>query len=116
YIQIGTDLFSKDHNDLIAFRNGDFMTKDYPMVKGVFYDNHTGEKLDETDELNELKDKVEHELSLSDRVLQGDLLRFYQPFEDWEPINSKDYFYDNEQLDISDELINKWVPEYEEDS
>ncbi|HLR73553.1 MAG TPA: LTA synthase family protein [Pseudogracilibacillus sp.] len=116
YIQFGTDLFSKDHNDLIAFRNGDFMTEDYAMVKGVFYDNHTGEELEETDELNELKDKVAHELSLSDRVLQGDLLRFYQPFEDWEPINSKDYFYDNEQLDISDELINKWVPEYEEDS
>src|SRR5699024_11544383 len=99
YIQFGTDMFSKDYNEFIALSNGDFMTEDYAMVKGVFYDNHTGEELEETDELNALKDKVAHELSLSDRVLQGDLLRFYQPFEDWEPINSKDYFYDNEQLD-----------------
>src|SRR5699024_2278499 len=33
YIQFGTDMFSEAHNDLVAFRNGDFFTEDYAMVK-----------------------------------------------------------------------------------
>src|SRR5699024_10763383 len=73
YIQFGTDLFSKGHDNVVAFRNGDFFTEDYAMVKGIFYDNETGEELEPTEELEELKTKVEHELSLSDKVLQGDL-------------------------------------------
>src|SRR5690625_2068327 len=43
YIQFGTDLFSNDTDRIVAFRNGDFFTKDYAMVRGVYYDNHTGE-------------------------------------------------------------------------
>lgn len=114
YIQFGTDMFSENHDDVVAFRNGDFFTEDYAMVKGIFYDNHTGEELEPNDELNELKEKVEHELGLSDRVLQGDLLRFYTPFEGWEPVNAKDYFYDSNQIDISPELEEKWLSEDEE--
>ena len=30
----GTDMLSKDHNDVIPFRNGDFITKDYKYVNG----------------------------------------------------------------------------------
>ena len=109
YIQFGTDLFSEDHNNLIAFRNGDFFTEDYAMVKGVFYDNKTGEEIEPNDELENLKSKVEHELSLSDKVLQGDLLRFYTPTENWEPVDPKEYFYDGEQITISQFLKDKWL-------
>src|SRR5699024_294672 len=84
------------------FRNGDFFNEDYAMIKGVYYDNKTGEEIEPNDELEALKEKVEHELNLSDKVLQGDLLRFYEPFDDWEKINPKDYFYDDEQIDIPD--------------
>lgn len=115
YIQFGTDLFSKDHNNLVAFRNGDFFTEDYAMVKGTFYDNHTGEEIEPNEELENLKLKVEHELGLSDKVLQGDLLRFYTPYSDWEPIDPKNYFYDENQLFISDQLKEKWLSEDEED-
>ena len=115
YIQFGTDMFSDDHDDLVAFRNGDFFTEDYAMVKGLFYDNHTGEEIEPNDEVNELKERVEHELSLSDRVLQGDLLRFYTPFEDWEPVKSSDYFYDSNQIDIDASLMDKWLPKEEQD-
>lgn len=108
YIQFGTDLFSEDHNDRVAFRNGDFFTEDYAMVKGVYYDNHTGEEIEETDELKKIKEDVEHELGLSDRILQGDLLRFYEPFDEWEPIDSNDYFYDSNQIDIDPSLKDKW--------
>ena len=114
YIQFGTDLFSEDHNNLIAFRNGDFFTEDYAMVKGVFYDNKTGEEIEPNDELENLKSKVEHELSLSDKVLQGDLLRFYTPTENWEPVDPKEYFYDGEQITISQFLKDKWLDTEEE--
>src|SRR5690625_1867115 len=90
YIQFGTDLFSDDEDRTVAFRNGDFFTEDYAMVGGVFYDNNTGEELEPNEELNELKEAVEHELTLSDKVLHGDLFRFYQPTEDWEVVNPTD--------------------------
>src|SRR5690625_6669393 len=60
YIQFGTDLFSNDTDRVVAFRNGDFFTKDYAMVKGVYYDNHTGEEIEANDELESIKEKVEH--------------------------------------------------------
>ena len=115
YIQFGTDIFSEDHNDLIAFRNGDFFTEDYAMVKGTFYDNKTGEEIAPNKELNELKAKVEHELNLSDRVLQGDLLRFYTPTDNWEPVDAKEYFYDENQITISQFLKDKWLDEQEKE-
>ena len=115
YIQFGTDLFSKGHDNVVAFRNGDFFTEDYAMVKGIFYDNETGEELEPTEELEELKTKVELELSLSDKVLQGDLLRFYTPTENWEPVNPKDYFYDDKQITVNQSLINKWLGEKEKE-
>src|SRR5690625_1751685 len=108
YILFGTDMFSEEHDDLVAFRNGDFFTEEYAMVKGTFYDNKTGEEIEPTEELNELKAKVERELSLSDKVLQGDLLRFYTPSEDWTPVDPKEYFYNDNQLFISQSSINKW--------
>src|SRR5699024_11115213 len=109
YILFGTDLFSEDHKDFVPFRNGDFFTEDYAMVKGIYYDNHTGEEIEPTEELEALKDKVEHELQLSDKVLQGDLLRFYTPTDDWEPIDTDDYFYDFNQFTVPDDLKEKWL-------
>src|SRR5699024_3543999 len=85
YIVFGTDMFSEKHNDVIAFRNGDFFTEDFAKVKGIYYDNRTGELIEEPDEdLKEINSQVIHELQLSDRVLQGDLLRFHSPTDSWE--------------------------------
>ena len=116
YIVFGTDMFSEGHDDLIAFRNGDFFTKDYAMVKGTFYDNHTGEEIEPNEELEELKARVEHELSLSDKVLQGDLLRFYTPTENWEPVDPSEYFYDDKQIEVDPALIEKWLENDEEEN
>ncbi|WP_318279576.1 LTA synthase family protein [Lentibacillus cibarius] len=94
YIQFGTDIFSDEHEDFVPFRDGDFMTKEYSYVKGTFYDNKTGEVIEEpTEEMKELKNQVHYELSLNDEVLNGDLLRFYEPYEDWEPVDPSDYQY-----------------------
>ncbi|TMN21628.1 LTA synthase family protein [Lentibacillus cibarius] len=94
YIQFGTDMFSDEHRDFVPFRNGNFMTEDYSYVKNVFYDNETGKAIEEpTAEMKELRDQVHYELSLNDEVLNGDLLRFYEPSNDWEPIDPSKYQY-----------------------
>lgn len=94
YIQFGTDMFSKGHKDFVPFRNGSFMTKEYSYVNGVYYDNKTGEEIEEpTEAMKKQQEEVIHELELSDEVLYGDLLRFYTPNDEWKPINKDDYFY-----------------------
>ncbi|ALX50631.1 LTA synthase family protein [Lentibacillus amyloliquefaciens] len=100
YIQFGTDMFSDEHKDFVPFRNGSFMTEEYSYVQEVFYDNDTGEPIEEpTKEMKEKRDQVLYELSLNDEVLNGDLLRFYEPSEDWEPVDPNEYQYgkDNEE-------------------
>ncbi|WP_090237085.1 LTA synthase family protein [Lentibacillus halodurans] len=104
YIQFGTDLFSDEHKDFVPFRNGSFMTKDYSYVQGVFYHNDTGEVIEEpTDEMKELRDQVHYELSLNDEVLNGDLLRFYEPNEQWEPVDPNDYQYGKSSEDENED-------------
>lgn len=109
YIQFGTDLFSEDHNETIAFRNGDFFTPEVSMIRGTFYDEETGEELEPTEELETIRKDVQHELELSDKVLQGDLLRFHVPNENWEPVDKSDYFYDENQIEVEDSLYEKWL-------
>lgn len=110
FVVFGTDMFSEKHNDIVAFRNGDFMTEKYAKVRGIYYDNVTGEVIEEpNEELEEINAQVLRELNLSDNVLQGDLLRFYTPFEGWEPVDPSNYFYDDKQIYIPQRLINKWL-------
>ncbi|MBU5466791.1 LTA synthase family protein [Virgibacillus sp. MSJ-26] len=97
YIQFGTDLFSEDHKDFVPFRNGDFITPDYSMIQETFYDTDTGEKLEPTEEMEKMRDTVRKELELSDKMLNGDLLRFYSPTDDWEPVTPSDYSYGNKE-------------------
>src|SRR5699024_6299468 len=65
YIQFGTDMFSKDHKDYVAFRNGDFITPEYSMIQGSYYDNETEEKIEPTEEMKEMEETILHELELS---------------------------------------------------
>lgn len=93
YLQFGTDLLSKDHKQLVPFRNGDFISKDYSMIGGKFYNQNNGQPIeDPTKEMTETKDLVSKELELSDSVLAGDLLRFYAP-KGFDKVNPDDYNY-----------------------
>ncbi|WP_373893424.1 LTA synthase family protein [Virgibacillus natechei] len=104
YIQFGTDLFSEDHKDFVPFRNGDFMTEEYSYVNGVYYDSETKNEIEEpTEEMKETRETVVRELELSDEVMYGDLLRFYTPNEDWEPIDHTDYSYEENEEEIESE-------------
>ncbi|MGG4264573.1 LTA synthase family protein [Peribacillus simplex] len=92
YVQFGSDLLSKDHNEVVPFRNGDFVTPDVTSIKGKYFDTKTGEMVEENDDILNYKQRVEKMLNLSDQVVNGDLLRFYTP-NGFKPINPSDYDY-----------------------
>ncbi|WP_449622187.1 LTA synthase family protein [Robertmurraya sp. Marseille-Q9965] len=94
YIQFGTDLLSEEHDSLVPFRNGDFVSPTITSVGGKFYDSNTGELITEEQEAEALKfqEIVEYKLHLSDNVVNGDLLRFYEP-NGFTPIDRSKYEY-----------------------
>jgi len=81
YVQFGTDLLSKEHNEVVMFRNGDYVSPTIYSLNDKYYDPATGLPVDESQvELgDEYKKEVDYKLQLSDRVVNGDLLRFYTP-------------------------------------
>ncbi|WP_147532743.1 LTA synthase family protein [Bacillus marasmi] len=91
YMQMGTDLLSPAHQQVVPFRNGDFVTPEYTVVSGKTYSNTTGEQVD-GEVTKELIDQVSTKLSISDEIVTKDLLRFYTP-EGFTPIDPKDYEY-----------------------
>ncbi|WP_019156048.1 LTA synthase family protein [Robertmurraya massiliosenegalensis] len=97
YIQLGTDLLSEEHDSLVPFRNGDFVSPTISSVGGKFYDSVTGELISEEQEEQmekglQFQEVVEYKLHLSDKVVNGDLLRFYSP-ADFTPIDRSKYEY-----------------------
>ena len=94
YMHLGTDLLSPEHIELVPFRNGDFVSPTITYVGGKYYDSTTGLLLEE-DRLEEAKNYqklVQYKLELSDRVVNGDLLRFYTP-ENFTPVDRSKYDY-----------------------
>lgn len=93
YAMMGTDLFSKDHDDTIAFRNGDFITKDYKYVNGRIYDNEDNQPVTEKPkDFDKRKQQTEKDLETSDKILNGDLFRFYDN-PDFDKVKPSDYNY-----------------------
>lgn len=100
-IQFGHDLLSTKAPQIVAQRNGDFITPKYAKVSGTYYDTKTGEEIIEPDEklkttLVAISNKVTTQLSLSDRVIAGNLLRFYKP-KWFKKVNPHDYDYNEEK-------------------
>lgn len=96
YIQFGTDLLSKDHSELVPFRNGDYVSPEFYAINGNYYDTATGLELAEDDprieRAQEYKAIVENKLNMSDNVVNGDLLRFHTP-EGFVPVDPSIYNY-----------------------
>ena len=104
YLLLGQDLFSPDNEQVVAFRNGDFMTPEYTVIGENVYSNETqalivtpSDKL--TEKINSLRDKVHLQLSTSDSLTNGDLLRYYD--SGLKEVVPEDYNYKNqlEQLE-----------------
>jgi lipoteichoic acid synthase len=100
YVQFGTDLLSENHDEVVPFRDGSFMSPTISSVDGKFYDSTTGLEIDETraEEAKELQSIVENKLGLSDNVVNGDLLRFYTP-DNFTPIDRTKYNYNSSKED-----------------
>lgn len=98
YIQFGTDLFSSQHSQVVAFRNHDFVTPRFSSISGTIYDNKTGKiaKLTakQKKQLKKNRKLVNTELSLSDSLNEKNLLRFYHP-KGFKKVNPADYNYSN---------------------
>ncbi|MGV3273090.1 LTA synthase family protein [Bacillus sp. CIS52] len=97
YINFGTDLFSKDHDDTVTFRNGDYVTPKYTSISNVVYDTKTGKELKGNQETKNLKARVTEQLKLSDSVMYKDLLRFHK-LSDFMPVDPSKYHYGKEKL------------------
>jgi lipoteichoic acid synthase len=96
YVHFGTDLLSPDHQEIVPFRNGNFVTPTVTAVNGKYYDSKTGEPLKETPEIKRMEQIARTKLDLSDKVVYGDLLRFYTP-KGFKPVDPSKYDYNNRE-------------------
>lgn len=94
FVQFGSDLLSEEHDEIVPFRNGDFVSPTIYSINEKYYDNKTGLPLDDSqlEEAKTIKNEVDHKLALSDRVVNGDLLRFYTP-TGYTPVDPSQYNY-----------------------
>ncbi|WLS85227.1 LTA synthase family protein [Lactobacillus apis] len=100
-IQFGHDLLSSKAPQIVAQRNGDFITPEYAKVGGTYYYTKTGEEIEKPDKklktkLVAISNKITTQLSLSDRVIAGDLLRFYKP-KGFKKVNPHNYDYNEKK-------------------
>lgn len=96
-IQFGHSLLSKNAPQIVAQRNGDFITPKYSKVEGSYYYTQSGKRITHPSkkvrtQLASISNTVTTELSLSDRVITGNLLRFYKP-SGFEYVKRKNYSY-----------------------
>lgn len=95
YIQFGTDLLSKEHDQTVAFRNQDFVSPKFSEINEVFY-NKAGKQITPHGkikwEIATAQKKVHTQLEMSDLLNQGNLLRFYHP-KGFKKINPRIYDY-----------------------
>ncbi len=82
YIQVGQDMLSPEHDQLVATRtSGSFITPKYTSYGGRLYHTTTGQEITNPDEntqkeLEAIREKTDAQLKASDAVQTGDLLRF----------------------------------------
>ncbi|MDQ0156392.1 LTA synthase family protein [Robertmurraya andreesenii] len=76
-IDFGTDLFADDRLEFTVLRDGSFITKDYVYTRDTCYRKDTGEITEER-YCEQYLEKAKYELEYSDKIVYGDLLRFYE--------------------------------------
>lgn len=74
-MQLGTDIFSHDHEPFVIFRDGRFVTDKYVFAQDVCYDAATGVEVDFLN-CEPYMERASTELGYSDMIINGDLLRF----------------------------------------
>ncbi|MGX7197638.1 LTA synthase family protein [Enterococcus olivae] len=99
FIQLGQDLFSDDHQEMAVFRDGSFMTSKYTYYNGTLYNNSSKLAMNmQTEEMqaefDQLQNEANRQLEISDKVNNGDLLRFHTA-SGLEPVDPSEYSYKN---------------------
>ena len=97
YIQFGQDLLSPERNQIVPFRNGDWVTPKYTKYNGDYYYTKNGKQITKATakqkkEFSKIQKYVTTDLGLSDRVVNGDLLRFYK-LPGFKKVDKNDYTY-----------------------
>ncbi|WP_127849984.1 LTA synthase family protein [Lacticaseibacillus hulanensis] len=97
YLMFGNDLLAANRNQTVAFRSGNFVTPQLTRVGSHLYNTTTGELIKKpTPAQKKAEDEAINRtttvLSLSDRVVNGDLLRFYKP-KNYKKVDAGDYNY-----------------------
>jgi len=109
YIQFGTDLFSKAHNPVVAFRNRHWVSPDYTSIDGTVYSNKTQEELHPNKalqaKLDAIQKHVNQGLNDSDSLNQKNLLRFFHP-KGFTAVDPSDYNY-SDGLEKEEKLEKK---------
>src|SRR5690625_4848201 len=93
YVLFGSDMFTEEPKGYVVFRNGDIVTPEFSFIGDIFYDNETEEEIEENAEMANIKKRADRDLLFSDKILTGDLLRFYTPTDDWQPVDPTEYNY-----------------------
>lgn len=99
YIELGQDMFSKQHSQTVAFRNGNFVTPQYTVLEGMAYNNKNGQAIknptaSQKATIDKDQKAVETQLSISDDINNGDLLRFANT--GIKPVDPTKYNYKNQ--------------------
>ncbi len=76
-MMFGSDLFAADRPHLVALRDGSFITNDYVYTKQKCFNRLSGEE-EEAEKCEPYIEQVQRQLDLSDRVIYGDLLKYYK--------------------------------------
>lgn len=83
YLQVGQDMLSSEHSQVVALRAaGNFITPKYTSYGGKIYYTETGVEITNPDEvtqkeIDDIKASAAAQLSASDAIQTGDLIRFY---------------------------------------
>lgn len=97
YIQFGQDLLSPENKQIVPFRNGDWVSKKYTKYNGDYYYTSSGKQIKkmtatQKKEIAKIQKYVTTDLGLSDKVMNGDLLRFYN-LPGFKKVNKKSITY-----------------------
>lgn len=100
FLQVGQDMLSPDHNQIVAFRSANyFVTPEYTSYSGRIYYTKTGDEITNPDDktkadLDKIREAANLQLKISDSIQTGDLLRFFKG-DDLGKVNPDDYSYTN---------------------
>lgn len=114
YLQVGQDLLSSEHSQIVAMRtSGTFITPKYTSYAGKVYYTETGQEITNPDEttqkeLEAIEAAADAQLAASDAIQTGDLIRFLK--NDLPVLDASQYSYIDSlaaQIEVEKELGDK---------